>query len=153
MMETHGHHLLFLESTGAQHMIRLLYSSQAKHEFNNKMLDEILLTSRKNNAAAGITGVLVHGGGMFMQVLEGPEQNVLRTYVKIIDDKRHTDSRIIQISPIKDRLFDNWTMGVVEAEPLTFEHVAKLRAHRLETLNADAFTQVMREFNGMLLQG
>jgi hypothetical protein len=111
-----------------------------------------LLISRKNNSAAGITGVLVHGGGMFMQVLEGPEQIVLRTYMKILDDKRHTDSRIIQISPIKERMFDNWTMGVIEAEPLTFEHVAKLRAHRLETLNADAFTQVIREFNALLIK-
>ena len=133
-------------------MIRLLYCSQAKPEFNQETLDEILLTSRRNNGAAGITGVLVHGGGLFMQVLEGPEQIVLRTYMKILDDKRHTDSRIIQISPIKERMFDNWTMGVVEAEPLTFEHVAKLRAHRLETLHADAFTQVMREFTGMLVK-
>ena len=131
-------------------MIRLLYCSQAKSDFSEEVLKEILLTSRKNNSAAGITGVLVHGGGMFMQVLEGPEQNVLRTYMKILDDKRHTDSRIIQISPIKERMFDNWTMGVIEAEPLTFEHVAKLRANRLETLNADAFTQVIREFNALL---
>ena len=133
-------------------MIRLLYCSQAKSDFSEEVLKEILLTSRKNNSAAGITGVLVHGGGMFMQVLEGPEQNVLRTYMKILDDKRHTDSRIIQISPMKERMFDNWTMGVIEAEPLTFEHVAKLRANRLETLNADAFTQVIREFNALLIK-
>ena len=133
-------------------MIRLLYCSQARSDFSEEVLKEILLTSRKNNSAAGITGVLVHGGGMFMQVLEGPEQNVLRTYMKILDDKRHTDSRLIQISPMKERMFDNWTMGVIEAEPLTFEHVAKLRAHRLETLNADAFTQVIREFNALLIK-
>lgn len=133
-------------------MIRLLYCSQAKYDFSEEVLKEILLISRKNNSAAGITGVLVHGGGMFMQVLEGPEQNVLRTYMKILDDKRHTDSRIIQISPMKERMFDNWTMGVIEAEPLTFEHVAKLRAHRLETLNTDAFTQVIREFNALLIK-
>lgn len=133
-------------------MIRLLYCSQAKPEFNQDTLDQILLISRKNNSAAGITGVLVHGGGMFMQVLEGPENNVLRTYMKILDDKRHFDSRIIHITPAKERLFANWTMGVVEAEPLTFEHVAKLRAHRLESVNADAFSQVMREFTGMLIK-
>lgn len=133
-------------------MIRLLYCSQAKPEFNTDTLEEILLTSRKNNSAAGITGVLVHGGGMFMQTLEGPEQVVLRTYMKILEDKRHSDSRIIYITPVKERLFNNWTMGVIEAEPLTFEKVAKLRAHRLETINADAFSQVMREFNNMLIK-
>ncbi len=87
---------------------------------------------------------------MYMQVLEGPEQAVLRTYVKILGDKRHTDSRIIHITPAKDRLFKNWTMGVIEADPLTFEHIAKLRAHRLESVHSEAFTQVMREFNTIL---
>ena len=133
-------------------MIRLLYCSQVKSDFSEEILKEILLTSRENNRRNRITGVLVHGGGLFMQVLEGPEQNVLRTYMKILDDKRHTDSRIIHITPIKDRLFENWTMGVVKAEPLTFEHVAKLRANRLESVNADAFSQVMREFTGMLVK-
>jgi hypothetical protein len=133
-------------------MIRLLYCSQAKSDFSEDILKEILLTSRKNNRAANITGVLVHGGGLFMQVLEGPEQVVLRTYMKILDDKRHTDSRIIHITPVKDRLFENWTMGVVEADPLTFEHVARLRANRLESVNADAFTQVIREFTRMLVK-
>ena len=131
-------------------MIRLLYCSQVKSDFSEEILKEILLTSRENNRRNRITGVLVHGGGLFMQVLEGPEQNVLRTYMKILDDKRHTDSRIIHITPIKDRLFENWTMGVIEAEPLTFENVAKLRANRLESVHADVFSQVMREFTGML---
>ena len=131
-------------------MIRLLYCSQAKSDFSEEILKEILLTSRENNRRNRITGVLVHGGGLFMQVLEGPEQNVLRTYMKILDDKRHTDSRIIHITPVKDRLFENWTMGVIEAEPLTFENVAKFRANRLESVHADVFSQVMREFTGML---
>lgn len=131
-------------------MIRLLYCSQVKSGFSEEILKEILLTSRENNRRNRITGVLVHGGGLFMQVLEGPEQNVLRTYMKILDDKRHTDSRIIHITPVKDRLFENWTMGVIEAEPLTFENVAKLRANRLESVHADVFSQVMREFTGML---
>lgn len=131
-------------------MIRLLYCSQVKSDFSEEILKEILLTSRENNRKNRITGVLVHGGGLFMQVLEGPEQNVLRTYMKILDDKRHTDSRIIHITPVKDRLFENWTMGVIEAEPLTFENVAKLRANRLESVHADVFSQVMREFTGML---
>ena len=57
-------------------MIRLLYCSQAKPDFTKETLDEILLISRKNNSTAGITGVLVHGGGMFMQVLDTTIANV-----------------------------------------------------------------------------
>ncbi|HEY1058165.1 MAG TPA: BLUF domain-containing protein [Limnobacter sp.] len=133
-------------------MIRLLYSSQAKPDTHSDLLEDILLTSRKNNAALNITGVLVHGGGMFMQVLEGPEAVVLRLYVKILDDKRHTDSRIIHITPTSTRLFPNWTMGVIEAEPLTFEEVANLRAHRVESVEGDAFTALMHKFNGLLVK-
>ncbi|HEX4917138.1 MAG TPA: BLUF domain-containing protein [Limnobacter sp.] len=133
-------------------MIRLMYCSQAKTDFTKYTLEEILLTSRKNNALQNITGVLVHGGGMFMQVLEGPEARVLRTYVKILDDARHSDSRIIHITPIKDRLFTNWTMGVVEADPLTFDEVAKLRAHRSESVEPDVFVNLMHKFNGMLIK-
>jgi hypothetical protein len=131
-------------------MIRLLYCSKAKHESNQETVDAILLASRKNNKTLGITGVLIHGGGMYMQVLEGHEHAVIRTYVKILEDKRHTDSRIIYITPVKDRLFNNWTMGVIEGDPLTFEHVAELRANRMESVHSDAFTQVMRKFSTIL---
>lgn len=137
---------------GQQTMIRLLYCSQAKCEFDKEAIEKLLLVSRKNNAVQGITGALMHGGGRFMQVLEGPEHSVLRTYVRILDDKRHTDSRIIHITPAKNRLFASWTMGVIDGEPLTFEHVAKLRAHRLESVRADAFSQVMREFSSLLMK-
>lgn len=133
-------------------MIRLLYCSQAKSDTDAEDIKEILLQSRKNNKLNEITGVLVHGGGLFLQLLEGPEQNVLRTYVKILDDKRHKDSRIIHITPAKERLFSNWTMGIIERDPLEFEHIAQIRAHRLESVNAKAFEEVMRAFNDMLMQ-
>lgn len=132
-------------------MIRILYCSQVKPGNSKDSLDDILVSSRKNNKALGITGVLVHGGGLYLQLLEGPETNVLRLYTKILDDKRHTDCRIIYISPTKERLFDNWTMGSIERDPLSFEQIAKLRANRLESVNTDAFSQVMSEFNAILV--
>lgn len=133
-------------------MIRLLYCSQAKSDLNPEEVKQILLKSRKNNKPDEITGVLVHGGGLFVQLLEGPEQAVMRRYVKILDDKRHKDSRIIHITPAKERLFENWTMGIIERDPLEFEQIAKIRAHRLESVNAQAFARVMREFNDLLMQ-
>lgn len=132
-------------------MIRILYCSQVKPGNNEENLAEILITSRKNNKALDITGVLVHGGGLYLQLLEGPEKNVLRLYTKIMDDKRHSDCRIIHISPTKERLFQNWTMGIIERDPVSFEQIAKLRANRLESVNTEAFSQVMREFNSILV--
>ena len=59
-------------------MIRLLYISHATREISEAQIQDILQSSRRNNPALGITGVLVHGGGQFMQILEGPEHAVLR---------------------------------------------------------------------------
>ena len=132
-------------------MIRLLYCSQSKPEVDDEDIKTILLASRKNNKANSITGALAYGGGLFMQVLEGPEANVLRTYVNILNDKRHTDCRIIHISPAKERAFSNWHMGVIERDPLEFEKLAELRSRRMETVQAEKFSQLMREFNGILM--
>jgi hypothetical protein len=41
-------------------------------------------------------------------------------------------------------------MGGIAGDPLQFEHVVELRAHRLESVNSSAFTSTMREFAAML---
>jgi len=127
-------------------MIRLLYISQAAPGITDEQVQDILKSAQRNNPAAGITGVLVRGGGLFMQVLEGPEQAVLRQYVKILDDRRHSDCRIIHISPANDRIFEKWSMGVINSDPLQFQHIAELRASRLEAVQAKTFINAMREF-------
>jgi hypothetical protein len=127
-------------------MIRLLYFRQAAPGITDEQVQDILKSAQRNNPAAGITGVLVRGGGLFMQVLEGPEQAVLRQYVKILDDRRHSDCRIIHISPANDRIFEKWSMGVINSDPLQFQHIAELRASRLEAVQAKTFINAMREF-------
>jgi len=101
-------------------MIRILYVSQSTHDITDKQVQDILASSRRNNAANGITGVLIHGGGLFMQVLEGPEQSTLRQYVKILDDRRHGDCKIIHIAPANERIFQKWSMGSSNAIPCSF---------------------------------
>ncbi len=134
-------------------MIRLLYFSQAAPGIVDEQVQEILRSSRRNNPALNITGVLVHGGGLFMQVLEGPEQAVLRQYVKILDDRRHGNCQILYISPANERMFQNWSMGAVAGNPLDFQHITELRAHRLEAVQAKEFADTMREFVRMLDSG
>jgi len=133
-------------------MIRLLYCSQATSGVSDDQVENILVAARRNNKALGITGVLVQGGGMFMQLLEGPELAVLRLYVKISDDPRHGDCRLIYISPANERLFECWSMGVVNSDPLKLKHVAELRARPIESVNAKVFTDAMRSFAKMLVE-
>lgn len=56
-------------------MIRILYFSQSTRDITDPQVRDILESSRRNNPSLGITGVLIHGGGMFMQVLEGPKHS------------------------------------------------------------------------------
>lgn len=127
-------------------MIRLLYISHAAPMISDEQVQDILLSSRRNNSASNITGILIHGGGLFMQVLEGPEQDVLRKYVKILDDPRHSDAQILYISPANDRIFEKWSMGGIESDPLQFQYISKLRARRLQVIEPNTFTETMREF-------
>jgi len=127
-------------------MIRLLYLSHAAQSISDEQVKDILQSSRRNNPALGITGVLVHGGGQFMQILEGPEHEVLRLYVKIMGDSRNSNCQIIHISPANERMFKEWSMGVIESDPMNFQHIMELRLRRLEAVRAKEFTAVMIEF-------
>jgi hypothetical protein len=127
-------------------MIRLVYISQAVVGFANDEVQNILQSSKRNNSANGITGVLVFGGGLFMQVLEGSEHAVLRLYVKILEDRRHTDCRLIHISPTTEQTFKQWSMAVLDSDPLDFQRIGELRARRLESVQSQAFTNLMRDF-------
>ena len=134
-------------------MIRLLYISNASPAVSEEQVQNILASARRHNPANGITGVLIHGGGLFMQVLEGPEQMVLLQYVKILDDRRHDDVRILHISPARSRMFEQWSMGSIAGNPLQFQHVSELFARRLEVVEATTFTKTIREFAQMLNAG
>lgn len=132
-------------------MIRLLYFSQATYLISNEHVQQILEASRRNNPAVGVTGILVHGGGLFMQVLEGPEQAVLRLYVKILDDNRHSNSEIIYITPTDKRIFENWSMGSINcSDPLRFEQIKILQSQRKEVVSTKVFTDAMHAFLKML---
>jgi FAD-dependent sensor of blue light len=134
-------------------MLRLLYASQAAPNISIEQVRDILAVAQRHNAAVGLTGVLISGGGMFMQVLEGPEQEVLRVYVKIMEDKRHGNCRLIYISPVGERLFQKWSMGLIESKPLEFQHVTRLTESRQATVESPAFARVMREFLHRLVSG
>jgi len=134
-------------------MIRLQYLSQSAHNITDQQVQQILVSSRRNNPDLGLTGVLIYGGRLFMQVLEGPDDQVLRMYVRLLDDKRHGDSQILHISPTSERIFQKWSMGVIKSDPLEFHHMTQLREQRFESVQSKTFTAAMTEFLKMLNAG
>lgn len=92
-------------------MHRLLYISTARAPLTPSELDDVLHVSRRNNAAAGITGLLIVGGRRFLQVLEGPEKAVGLAFIRIAADPRHFAVVSLAREPITARTFAEWSMG------------------------------------------
>jgi Sensors of blue-light using FAD len=94
-------------------LVRLLYVSTLKSNNDPAVIDSILAQSRSHNPALGITGILVHSDGIFLQALEGGRKQVNQLYSFITQDLRHTDVELLHYEEIAERRFGGWTMGQV----------------------------------------
>jgi len=91
-------------------MRQLLYASNTQRDVSDALLEDILAASRRNNAACGVTGVLLYSEGGFMQVLEGEESAVEQTFTRICGDKRHWNTSVL-LDRAAPRAFGGWSMG------------------------------------------
>lgn len=108
-------------------LLSLVYCSTATRPFGERELADLLATSRANNDAHDITGMLLHRNGEFVQILEGDRYDVEKLMGMIGRDPRHTDVRILLEEPLHERRFEDWTMGyqtLVAPDP---EHAAGFR--------------------------
>ena len=71
----------------------------------------ILRTSEDNNFRDEVTGFLIFDKASFVQVLEGDQMTVLKTYERIAEDPRHTDLTILATRWVEARAFAGWAMG------------------------------------------
>ncbi|MTW21907.1 BLUF domain-containing protein [Allochromatium palmeri] len=130
---------------------RILYLSRTSLGVGDEALKQILEVSRRKNKELGITGMLCCGGGHFIQVLEGEQEEVFRLYGRILDDRRHFDSVLIGVAPIKQRLFGSWAMGYLANPPEVMEARRKdLLAAWAGRLEADELLTLMKRFAAQL---
>lgn len=99
-------------------LVRLAYASRAVETITPAMMDSILASSRKNNPADGLTGVLCTNNYIFLQLLEGGRREVSTAYNRIAADPRHKDVELLHFEEISERKFAGWSMGRV-----TFDRV------------------------------
>lgn len=92
-------------------MQRIIYISTARATLSNAELDGLLLTARRNNAAVGVTGMLVVGGRRFLQALEGPDAAVDAIFARISQDPRHYAVVTLSKKSIDRPSFGNWAMA------------------------------------------
>ncbi|WP_144714297.1 BLUF domain-containing protein [Curtobacterium pusillum] len=89
----------------------LVYMSSATAPFDDDALEAVLAHARERNTEDGLTGLLLHRDGRFMQLLEGPYDAVLSTYQRILADDRHDSVRLLAEESIHTRRFPEWSMA------------------------------------------
>ena len=93
----------------------ILYCSHATSVLTEDELKKIVKKSQENNPGRAITGLLVYGGGMFLQWLEGPRREVEALMTTLSTDPRHeTIVRLQVLDGLKERLYPKWAMQRVE---------------------------------------
>lgn len=116
------------QAQSAMHLTRLVYTS--RHEnLDAATLDCILNSSQRNNARDLVTGILVVDDVNFMQVIEGSREAISKCFDRIMGDKRHHDVQVICCGDVSRRLFQDWSMRLVNVHKIKREI---LSAHSVE---------------------
>ncbi|MFI6225156.1 BLUF domain-containing protein [Nocardia salmonicida] len=106
----------------------LIYSSQATFVLSDEEISVLLDRARELNAADDVTGLLVYvrfdgDRAAFVQVLEGDENTVERTYARIQRDELHTDLLVLARAGIQQRRFSQWSMKFIRMEQADLQQV------------------------------
>jgi hypothetical protein len=123
---------------------RLAYVSYPAADLAPKEVSRIIQVSRVNNAARGMTGVLVYTGTDFAQLIEGRHESVEALWRKLRADPRHRDVVPFIDEPTERPWFETWRMGYLYDDTLS-ERIAEWRTlkARLEHVEHDAVRSLM----------
>ncbi len=129
-------------------LMRLAYASEAAFEPKpvsngpigqamEPTVAQILSVSRRNNARHQLTGGLYYGGDRFFQYLEGEEEELRRTYQRILEDHRHKHIVTLIDEPLPERTITKWSMKYV---PLSADIRRFLEDEQLESFDPTLFS-------------
>ena len=104
-------------------VFRLVYSSKAVARVDDRELQDILSKARSNNPQHDLTGLLLFYEGEFLQVLEGPKDEVETLFKRIANDPRHVTVKRLDTRDVGARLFGDWSMAYV---PISAEQTRKV---------------------------
>lgn len=141
-------------SSGAEaDAFRLIYRSHnlIPAEQRKRDLGALFSAARANNKSLQVTGALLCNEGVFVQVLEGPEEAVTKLFEHISRDPRHDSVSVLESGYVGPRVFSRWAMAEVgeegEADIPLIAHRDGISpaAGRRTTDEQDALLEIMRE--------
>lgn len=118
-------------------MKRLIYLSSAVRLATGEELRHILDTARRNNGREGVTGLLMYHDGTFLQILEGEDDAVDRTFGRIASNDMHRGLQTLPPAQVHERLFADWSMAFAKPGTLCGN----------DTLGAKAFEAVKQDLD------
>ena len=131
---------------------QLIYVSQATKPMSSGELFDLVEVSKRNNHPHDITGQLLYNSGVFMQVLEGEKDEIVKLYERIKLDERHHDVEVLYLEPANYRIFDGWSMNMFNLDVDTPSQANTLRAiiknatNHLQEVRLSAPLQLLRVF-------
>lgn len=90
---------------------RLVYVSSCARWADEGAVSSMLATERERNQQLEITGLLIHSGSGFFQILEGAETRLWELYEAIRHDLTRQACVLLCFEPILKRDFPDWPMG------------------------------------------
>ena len=110
-------------------MKRITYVSRFAQPLTSDQLEQLGRSAAEKNRQLELTGVLMASGGIFYQVLEGPEGAVDDVYRTIEEDERHTDVLLLREErPVDARLFPDWSMRTINLDAASHVRLLPLKA-------------------------
>lgn len=100
----------------------ILYVSSAVRPLTEAEMERILESARRRNREAGVTGILLHQHGNFMQFIEGPRQGLSRVFEIIRESPYHRGIVEIMNGPTPQRQFPEWSMAYRTRHVQAFTH-------------------------------
>lgn len=122
-------------------LLRLAYVSKsllAGDPREREHIADILLSSRRQNSEAEVTGALLASDARFTQVLEGVMRAVEGTYGRITHDNRHKDVVLLLAEAIEERKFPQWSMAYIGPSQSAAEAVARVTRGVEDSKEGDA---------------
>lgn len=90
-------------------LFRAIYTSRP-FGFDGGVLSGILMDARRANLRDDITGALICRADIYLQWLEGPEEQVRATIARIQRDDRHLEVTLHVAESVSERMFAEWAM-------------------------------------------
>ncbi len=127
-----------------------VYLSRASDDFDEKDIESIVETSRRNNTRDGVTGMLLYKDGRFLQILEGDEAKVKQIADRIEADPRHAELTVIFDGQMP-QLFTDWSMGYANLNTELFRNHPAVLDYFRKTWCAESFQSAQTRVRRLLL--